>query len=119
MRLGTLPQDTQLMGWWQCCCRPSPSCLLGSQGSGPLLRPQDEWLHPKQEGNQAWRCLWGKLALGGFRAQPVWEVFFHEVCVLTWVTRGPSSFHREGRIRLISVNRHTPSDPTERKAQQS
>lgn len=42
-----------------------------------------------------------------------WDVFFHDVWVLTQVTsRYPGAFHREGYIPLIRVNRHMPPDPS-------
>ena len=54
-------------------------------------------------------------ACRGFWGWPlsVWDVFFHDVWVLTQVTsRYLGAFHREGYVPLISANRHTPPDPS-------
>lgn len=73
-----------------------------------------------QEGNQAWPCLLWILSGAPVNSLSVWDVFFHDVCVLTQVTSGyPGAFHREGHILLISVNWHMPSDPTGRQAYRS
>ena len=109
--LGILLHITQLMSKQQLIMVES-WCQLSPGGSMLQPAPRMSGYIRSRRGPSLMPLLLATCRGSWGRPLSVWDVFFHDVWVLTQVTsRYPGAFHREDYVPLISVNRHTPPDP--------